>query len=56
MPVIGFLNSQSPERFVEPMRGFREEMDAIAITRAKFHGEWNYTISPNNRSDRAVDP
>jgi Rhodopirellula transposase DDE domain len=31
------------------------EMDAIAITRAKFHGEWNYTISPNNRSDRAVD-
>jgi hypothetical protein len=32
-----------------------DEMDAIAITRAKFHGEWNYTISPNNRSDRAVD-
>src|ERR1700694_4597397 len=23
-----------------------DEMDAIAITRAKFHGEWNYTISP----------
>ena len=23
MPVIGFLNSQSPERFVEPMRGFQ---------------------------------
>jgi len=32
-----------------------DEMDAIAITRAKFHGEWNYTISPDNRSDRAVD-
>jgi hypothetical protein len=31
------------------------EMAAIAITRAEFHGEWNYTISPNNRSDRAVD-
>ena len=25
------------------------------ITRADFHGEWNYTIQPNNRSDRAVD-
>jgi hypothetical protein len=31
------------------------EMAAIAITLAEFHGEWNYTISPNNRSDRAVD-
>jgi hypothetical protein len=32
-----------------------EEMDAINIKRANFHGEWNYTIRPNNRSDRAVD-
>ena len=32
-----------------------DEMAAIAITRAEFHGEWNYTISPKNRSDRAAD-
>ena len=32
-----------------------EEMDAINITRDDFHGEWNYTIRPGNRSDRAVD-
>jgi hypothetical protein len=31
------------------------EMDAINIVRDEFHGEWNYTIKPNNRSDRAVD-
>ncbi|HVP53520.1 MAG TPA: ISAzo13 family transposase, partial [Candidatus Eisenbacteria bacterium] len=32
-----------------------EEMEAINISRADFHGEWNYTIRPGNRSDRAVD-
>ena len=32
-----------------------EEMDAINISRAEFHGEWNYTIKPDNRSDHAVD-
>ena len=32
-----------------------DEMDAINITRAEFHGEWNYTIRPGNRADRAVD-
>ena len=26
------------------------------IVRAEFHGEWNYTIRLNNRSERAVDP
>jgi hypothetical protein len=31
------------------------EMDAINIKRANFHGDWNYTIRPNNRSERAVD-
>jgi hypothetical protein len=31
------------------------EMDAINIARDEFHGEWNYTIRPNHRSDRAVD-
>ena len=33
-----------------------DEMDAINITRAEFHGEWNYTILPGNLGDRAVDP
>jgi hypothetical protein len=33
-----------------------DEMDAINITRDDFHGEWNYTIRPGNRSDRAVEP
>jgi len=32
-----------------------DEMDAINITRADCHGEWNYTIRPADRSDRAVD-
>ncbi len=33
-----------------------EEMAEIDICRADFHGEWNYTIKPNNRrSIRAVD-
>jgi Rhodopirellula transposase DDE domain len=33
-----------------------EEMDAINIIRADFHGEWNYTIRPADRSDRAFIP
>ncbi len=32
-----------------------EELAAVNIVRADFHGEWNYTIKPSNRSDRAVD-
>ena len=32
-----------------------EELAAINIVRADFHGEWNYTIKPSNHSDRAVD-
>src|SRR5215210_1180925 len=33
-----------------------QEMAAINIAHADFHGEWNYTIQPSNRSDTAVDP
>ena len=33
-----------------------EELAALNIVRAEFHGEWNYTIKPSNRSDGAVDP
>jgi len=32
-----------------------DEMAAINITRDDFHGEWNYTIHPGNRTDRAVN-
>ena len=32
------------------------EMEEIQIVRAEFHGEWNYTIRPQNASNRAVDP
>ena len=33
-----------------------QEMAEINIHRANFHGEWNYTIKPNERrSDRLVD-
>ena len=36
-------------------KGSDAEMDEINIVRDEFHGEWNYTIKPNNRSDRAVN-
>ena len=32
-----------------------EEMASFNIVRAEFHGEWNYSIRPGNRSERAVD-
>jgi len=31
-----------------------DEMENLNIQRAAFHGEWNYTIAPSNRSKRAV--
>jgi hypothetical protein len=31
-----------------------QEMSQINILRAEFHGEWNYTIRPNNDKDRSV--
>jgi len=31
------------------------EMAAINITRADFHGEWNYTIRPCRKSENAID-
>lgn len=30
------------------------EMEALNLARDSFHGEWNYTIRPQNMSDRAV--
>jgi hypothetical protein len=32
-----------------------EDIAAVNIVRGDFHGEWNYTTKPVNRSDRAVD-
>jgi hypothetical protein len=32
-----------------------EEMASINIIRDEFHGEWNYTIRPSNRTDRSVN-
>ena len=32
-----------------------EELAAVNMVRADFHGEWNYTIKPSNTSDRVVD-
>jgi hypothetical protein len=26
-----------------------QEVQAINLTRAEFHGEWNYTIAPNQQ-------
>ena len=31
-----------------------EEMASLNITRGDFHGEWNYTIAPANRSHVAI--
>ena len=33
-----------------------QEMSQINIIRDEFHGEWNYTIRPRNKADRAVIP
>jgi len=33
-----------------------QEMAQINILRAEFHGEWNYTIRPQNKPDRSVIP
>ena len=30
------------------------EMDQINIIRAEFHGEWNYTIAPNQQPNRSL--
>jgi len=31
-----------------------EQMDSLNITRAEFHGEWNYAIAPSNQPNTAV--
>ena len=53
LTVIGELDdNQYPKGIVVS----DEQLAAINIVRADFRGEWNYTIKPSNRSDRAVDP
>ena len=36
-------------RYPKGIKVSDEEMQAINITRDEFHGEWNYTISPNQQ-------
>jgi hypothetical protein len=53
LKVIGELDdNQYPKGIVVS----DQQLAAINIVRADFRGEWNYTIKPSNRSDRAVDP
>ncbi len=53
LKVIGELDdNQYPKGIVVS----DEQLAAINIVRADFRGEWNYTIKPSNRADRAVDP
>jgi len=33
-----------------------QEMAQTNIIRDEFHGEWNYTLQPNNKADRSVIP
>jgi hypothetical protein len=44
------------KRYPKAIKVSDEEIAAINIKRAKFHGDWNYTIRPNNRSERAIIP
>jgi hypothetical protein len=41
-----------PNSYPKGVSVSKAEMAALNITRAEFHGEWNYTISPTNRSSR----
>jgi len=31
-----------------------QQMQALAISRAEFHGEWNYTIKPHQQNKIAL--
>jgi hypothetical protein len=53
LKVVGELDTNA---YPKGIAVSEEEMDAINITRDAFHGEWNYTIKPIERSDRAVIP
>ena len=44
-----------PNAYPKGIKVSDDEMAAINIVRAAFHGEWNYTIRPTSRSGRAVD-
>jgi transposase len=46
------LDSKTYEKGIEVSDA---ELAAINITRADFHGEWNYVIKPGQRSDQAVN-
>jgi hypothetical protein len=39
-----------PNLYPKGVQVSEQEMQAINLTRAEFHGEWNYTIAPNEQS------
>jgi hypothetical protein len=43
-----------PNAFPEGIKVSDEEMAAINLTRADFHGDWNYTIAPQRPPNDAV--
>jgi hypothetical protein len=44
------------KRYPKAVEVSDEELAAINIKRARFHGDWNYVIRPHTRSERAVIP
>lgn len=52
---LSVLCELDPNRYPKGIVVTDQEMAAIRIKPAKFHGDWNYTISPDTQSDRAVD-
>jgi hypothetical protein len=45
-----------PNTYPKGVSASDDEMEKLNITRAEFHGEWNYTISPSKQQERAVIP
>ena len=40
-----------PRRYETGIEVSDEELEHLRITRAKFHGEWNYTIKPRTNTN-----
>src|SRR5262245_26268107 len=50
MPVIGFLNTQSPEEFTEPLRGFRQGLkDAGFVEGENVRIQYRWAENQNDR-------
>ncbi|HET7448002.1 MAG TPA: ISAzo13 family transposase, partial [Methyloceanibacter sp.] len=44
------------KRYPKAVKVSDEDMAAINLKRATFHGDWNYTIRPNNHQGRSFIP